>query len=222
MDAHTLSQAFEPFFTTKAVGHGTGLGLSTVYGIVKQSEGYVWAYSEPGEGSTFKLYLPAVEQEAANTQVPAQPPAGRGRGEVILVVEDDEGVRGMTRRILVDAGYEVREAPDGRSALELLGRDGATVRLVVTDVVMPDMGGRDLAARLATLRPDIAVLFTSGYTDGEIVRRGLLQPGAAFVQKPFDPDTIARIVRERLDSASLPAMPPPDSRSAAPDSRDHA
>ncbi len=222
MDAHTLSQAFEPFFTTKAVGHGTGLGLSTVYGIVKQSEGYVWAYSEPGEGSTFKLYLPAVEQEAANTQVPAQPPAGRGRGEVILVVDDDEGVRGMTRRILVDAGYEVREAPDGRSALELLGRDGATVRLVVTDVVMPDMGGRDLAARLATLRPDIAVLFTSGYTDGEIVRRGLLQPGAAFVQKPFDPDTIARIVRERLDSASLPAMPPPDSRSAAPDSQDHA
>jgi two-component system, cell cycle sensor histidine kinase and response regulator CckA len=203
MDAETLRHAFEPFFTTKGVGHGTGLGLSTVYGIVKQSEGYVWAYSEPGRGSTFKLYLPAVEQVAPSPGPPAEPAARRGRGEQIMVVEDDEGVRWMTRRILADAGYQVLEASDGKSALELLVRDGAAVRLVVTDVVMPGMGGRELADQVAKLRPGLPILFTSGYTDGEIVRRGLLEPGTAFVQKPFDPDTIVRSVRERLDAASL-------------------
>jgi CheY-like chemotaxis protein len=222
MDPQTLSHAFEPFFTTKGVGHGTGLGLSTVYGIVKQSEGYVWAYSEPGRGSTFKLYLPAVEQEASSPGPLARPAVSPGRGELVLVVEDDEGVRGMNRRILLDAGYRVLEASDGYSALAMLDRDGAAVRLVLTDVVMPGMGGRELADRLAKLRPDIPVLFTSGYTDGEIVRRGLLQPGAAFVQKPFDPDTVVRIVRERLDSASLTAMPPMTPPSASLDSRDHA
>jgi len=217
MDAETLSHAFEPFFTTKGIGHGTGLGLSTVYGIVKQSDGYVWAYSEPGRGSTFKLYLPAVGQTAASPAVSAPSPASAGRGELILVVEDDEGVRWMTHRILVDAGYQVLEAADGRSALELLGRDGAAVQLVVTDVVMPGMGGRALADELARLRPGIPVLFTSGYTDGEIVRRGLLEPGTAFVQKPFGPDTIVRSVRERLDAASLPLMPPTGKPSAARD-----
>jgi PAS domain S-box-containing protein len=222
MDRETLSHAFEPFFTTKGVGHGTGLGLSTVYGIVKQSDGYVWAYSEPGRGSTFKLYLPAVEEPAPSPGVPAPSSAAPGRGELILVVEDDEGVRWMTRRILVDAGYRVLEAPDGRSALELMARDGADVRLVVTDVVMPGMGGRELADQLAQLRGSVPVLFTSGYTDGEIVRRGLLEPGAAFLQKPFDPDTIVRSVRERLDSASLPAMPPAGKPPSAHDSRDHA
>jgi PAS domain S-box-containing protein len=221
MDAETLSHAFEPFFTTKGVGHGTGLGLSTVYGIVKQSDGYVWAYSEPGRGSTFKLYLPAVERVAPSPEPPAEPAASPGRGEQVMVVEDDEGVRWMTRRILADAGYQVLEASDGSSALELLVQDGAAVRLVVTDVVMPGMSGRELADQVAKLRPGIPVLFTSGYTDGEIVRRGLLEPGAAFVQKPFDPDTIVRIVRQRLDSASLPSMPP-GPPPAAVDSRDHA
>ena len=122
MDPETLSHAFEPFFTTKGVGHGTGLGLSTVYGIVKQSDGYVWVYSEPGKGSTFKLYLPAVEQAAPSGGPTVAPSARSGRGELILVVEDDDGVRWMTRRILVDAGYQVLEAPDGRAALDLLGR----------------------------------------------------------------------------------------------------
>jgi DNA-binding NtrC family response regulator len=133
------------------------------------------------------------------------------------VVEDDEGVRWMTRRILVDAGYRVLEAADGTSALELLGRDGAAVQLVITDVVMPGMGGRALADELGRLRPDLPVLFTSGYTDGEILRRGLLEPGTAFVQKPFGPDTIVRSVRERLDAASLTPMRPTGKPSSARD-----
>jgi PAS domain S-box-containing protein len=217
MDAKTLSHAFEPFFTTKGVGHGTGLGLSTVYGIVKQSDGYVWAYSEPGQGTTFKLYLPAVDQAAPGPGLAPRPAAVPGRGELVLVVEDDEGVRWMTRRILVDAGYRVLEAADGTSALELLGRDGAAVQLVITDVVMPGMGGRALADELGRLRPDLPVLFTSGYTDGEILRRGLLEPGTAFVQKPFGPDTIVRSVRERLDAASLTPMRPTGKPSSARD-----
>jgi CheY-like chemotaxis protein len=222
MDAKTLGHAFEPFFTTKGVGHGTGLGLSTVYGIVKQSDGYVWAYSEPGQGTTFKLYLPAVDRATPSPGQAASPVAVPGRGELILVVEDDEGVRWMTRRILVDAGYQVLEAADGKSALELLRRDGAAVQLVVTDVVMPGLSGRALADELARLRPGIPILFTSGYTDGEIVRRGLLEPGTAFVQKPFGPDTIVRSVRERLDAASLPSMPPTGKPSSTRDSQDHA
>jgi PAS domain S-box-containing protein len=221
MDPETLSHAFEPFFTTKGVGHGTGLGLSTVYGIVKQSDGYVWAYSEPGQGSTFKLYLPAVEQALTGPAPAERAAAGPGRGELVLVVEDDEGVRWMTRRILVDAGYQVAEAKDGRAALELLA-GAADVRVVLTDVVMPGMSGRELAERVVEMRPDVPVLFTSGYTDGEIVRRGLLQPGAAFIQKPFSPDAIIRVVRERLDSASLPAMPPKGSLPAAFDSQEPA
>jgi two-component system, cell cycle sensor histidine kinase and response regulator CckA len=203
------------------VGHGTGLGLSTVYGIVKQSDGYVWAYSEPGQGSTFKLYLPAVEQALTGPAPAERAAAGPGRGELVLVVEDDEGVRWMTRRILVDAGYQVAEAKDGRAALELLA-GAADVRVVLTDVVMPGMSGRELAERVVEMRPDVPVLFTSGYTDGEIVRRGLLQPGAAFIQKPFSPDAIIRVVRERLDSASLPAMPPKGSLPAAFDSQEPA
>jgi PAS domain S-box-containing protein len=222
MDSETLSHAFEPFFTTKGVGHGTGLGLSTVYGIVKQSDGYVWAYSEPGRGSTFKLYLPAVQQAVTGHPAPERPAKGPGRGELVLVVEDDEGVRWMTRRILLDAGYRVAEAPDGKTALELLARDSSAVRLVLTDVVIPGISGRELADHIARIRPGVPVLFTSGYTDGEIVRRGLLEPGAAFVQKPFAPDTILRVVRERLESASLTAMPPPDSPPAALDSREPA
>jgi two-component system cell cycle sensor histidine kinase/response regulator CckA len=221
MDADTLSHVFEPFFTTKGVGHGTGLGLSTVYGIVKQSDGYVWAYSEPGRGSTFKVYLPEVEQEAVSPRAAAVPDP-IGRGEMVLLVEDDEPVRRMTRRALEDAGYRVLEAPNGHAALDLLGTDGARVNLVLTDVVMPGMGGRALAERLAQVWPDLPVLYTSGYTDGEIVRRGLIEPGAAFVQKPFAPETIARAVRERLEAASLPATPRPTSGPGPLDPRESA
>ena len=222
MSPDTLSHAFEPFFTTKAVGHGTGLGLSTVYGIVKQSDGYVWAYSEPGRGSTFKLYLPVADRDAPGPGGSSAPAARAGRGELVLVVEDDESVRWMTRRVLEDAGYRVLEADHGQAALDLLERDGASVRLVLTDVVMPGMGGPELAERLARRRPDIPVLFTSGYTDGEIARRGLLGPEAAFVQKPFAPDAIVRIVRERLDGTSLPTGARPTAPPSQLDSREPA
>jgi PAS domain S-box-containing protein len=203
MDRDTLGHVFEPFFTTKGVGHGTGLGLSTVYGIVKQSDGYVWAYSEPGRGSTFKVYLPVTRTDATSPAPPAPAPLRAGRGESVLLVEDDEGVRRMTTRALEEGGYRVLEAANGLAALELLTSTSGRIGLVLTDVVMPGMSGRDLADRVAELRPGTPVLFTSGYTDGEIVRRGLLHPEAAFIQKPFGPDAILRIVRERLEAASL-------------------
>jgi PAS domain S-box-containing protein len=222
MDGDTLSHVFEPFFTTKGVGHGTGLGLSTVYGIVKQSEGYVWAYSEPGRGTTFKVYLPAVTEPAAKGAGTVDSGERVGRGEVVLLVEDDEGVRAMTTRALEAAGYRVLGAPDGATALARLRADGASVRLLLTDVVMPGMSGRELAAQVRVLRPGLPVLFTSGYTDGEILRRGLLDPGAAFVQKPFAPDAIARLVRQGLEAASLPAATPPPPGAGSSDSREPA
>ena len=204
MDRDTLGHVFEPFFTTKGVGHGTGLGLSTVYGIVKQSDGYVWAYSEPGRGSTFKIYLPLTgKKDAPGTAAPDPAPVRPGRGESVLLVEDDDGVRRMTRRALEEGGYRVLEAANGLDALALLTSTSGRIGLVLTDVVMPGMSGRDLADRIVELRPGTPVLFTSGYTDGEIVRRGLLDPEAAFIQKPFGPDAIVRIVRERLEGASL-------------------
>jgi CheY-like chemotaxis protein len=222
MDRDTLAHAFEPFFTTKGVGHGTGLGLSTAYGIVKQSDGYVWAYSEPGRGSTFKVYLPVTGADAASSAPPAPAPWRAGRGESVLLVEDDEGVRRMIRRALEEGGYRVLEAANGLAALELVTSTSGRIGLVLTDVVMPGMSGRDLADRVAELRPGTPVLFTSGYTDGEIVRRGLLHPEAAFIQKPFGPDAIVRIVRERLEDASLPSASSPFPSAAALDEREPA
>ena len=213
MGPETLAHAFEPFFTTKGVGHGTGLGLSTVYGIVKQSEGYVWGYSEPGQGSTFKVYLPVARTHVVAEAPAAEPPRLAGRGESVLLVEDDAAVRQMTRRALEEGGYRVLEAATGREALKLLESSVEPVGLVLTDVVMPGMSGRELADQVAILRPGTPVLFTSGYTDGEIVRRGLLDPAAAFIQKPFGPEAIVRIVRERVEAATLPSKP--DSREPA-------
>ncbi len=197
MDRDTLSHVFEPFFTTKGIGQGTGLGLSTVYGIVKQSEGYIWAYSEPGKGATFKIYLrPATEPlEPSEPDRAGQP---RASGELILVVEDEGAVRSIAARALAEAGFRVREAGSGREALELLTVSAERIALVVTDVVMPEITGKDLAERVALLVPGTPVLFTSGYTDGEILRRGLLAPDAAFLQKPFTPHGLIAAVRERL------------------------
>jgi two-component system cell cycle sensor histidine kinase/response regulator CckA len=201
MDPETQAQIFDPFFTTKPVGHGTGLGLSMAYGIVKQSGGYIWAYSEPGEGTTFKIYLPEVEESGeAVAWAPAEAPP-RGAGETILVVEDEELVRSFACRFLRNEGYRTRESADGQCAFELLQRDPAAVDLVLTDAVMPRMGGRELADHVAHLRPGLPVLFMSGYTNDEIIRRGLLTPGAPYLQKPFSPEALASKVREVLDAA---------------------
>jgi CheY-like chemotaxis protein len=197
MDRDTLSHVFEPFFTTKGIGQGTGLGLSTVYGIVKQSEGYVWAYSEPGKGTTFKIYLrPATEP--LETVEPDRGGQVRASGELILVVEDEAPVRAIAARALEDAGFRVWQAGSGQEALDLLAGSAERIALVVTDVVMPEISGKDLAERVARLAPGTPVLFTSGYTDGEILRRGLLAPDAAFIQKPFTPHGLVAVVRERL------------------------
>jgi CheY-like chemotaxis protein len=200
MDKETLNHIFEPFFTTKGVGQGTGLGLSTVYGIVKQSDGYIWAYSEPGHGTTFKIYLP-LRSEPVGPAAKAVAPLTSKAGETILVVEDDPSVRYMMKRALEDAGYTVLDAGDAGEALEVLSRAPATIRLLLTDVVMPGKNGRELAEDVGKQVPGLPVLFTSGYTDGEIERRGLLRPGAAFIQKPLTPDVLVRAVRERLEKS---------------------
>ena len=202
MDRVTLDRVFEPFFTTKGVGQGTGLGLSTVYGIVKQSGGFIWVYSEPGLGTTFKVYFPVMTTSpgAANLREPA--PAAR-ENETVLVAEDEAMVRGIMARTLRDCGYNVLEAADGRAALEILEAQGGDVSLIVADVVMPDLGGREMAARLAERWPEVPVLFTSGYTGMDVVRRGLLDEGHEFLQKPLAPEALARKVREMVDARAI-------------------
>ena len=207
MDKATLSHIFEPFFTTKGIGQGTGLGLSVVYGIVKQSDGYIWVYSEPGQGTTFKIYLPskAGKVESPTTEAP---PAQARHGENILVVEDETPVRYIMKRTLEEAGYGVLEAGSGDEALELIGKKGAaSISLVLCDMIMPGMTGSELAQHLRELRPGIPVLYTSGFTNGEIEQRGLLEPGAAFLQKPFPPEALVRAVQEHLRSASSQRHP---------------
>jgi PAS domain S-box-containing protein len=205
MEPAVQARIFEPFFTTKPVGQGTGLGLSTVYGIVKQSGGFIWCYSEPGQGSTFKVYLPGLASRLASEAFPplvaGERPAGRPAGsETVLVVEDDDLVRGLTCRGLKEHGYTVLEARHGEEALELVRANPGTIGLVVSDVVMPELGGRELAARLALLEPSLPVLFISGYTGDDVVQRGLLEPGVPFQEKPFSPEALARMVRRLLDA----------------------
>jgi two-component system cell cycle sensor histidine kinase/response regulator CckA len=202
MDRETQTRIFEPFFTTKPIGQGTGLGLSTVYGIVKQSDGFVWVYSEPGLGTTFKIYLPRVGAGAAMPPRGDTGSAPRGGSETILIVEDEELVRSLASRSLREHGYNVIEARHGVDALGQL-EARADVDLVISDVVMPEMGGRELGRRLGTLRPSLPVLYISGYTGEDVTQRGLLEPGAPFQQKPFAPEELARKVREMLDAARL-------------------
>ena len=201
MDANTLSHLFEPFFTTKEPGKGTGLGLATVYGIVKQSGGYVWADSTPSQGATFIVYLPRVEEGTAEPELEFAAPSLDGK-ETVLLVEDQGEVLRVMRRGLEALGYTVLAAKGGPEALALAARHEGPIHLLVTDVVMPGMNGRDLALGLAATRPDTKVLYVSGYSDQSIVHQGLLSPGVAFLQKPFAPDALARKIRDTLKIAT--------------------
>ena len=200
MSATTRAHIFEPFFTTKERGKGTGLGLSTVYGIVKQSDGYVWLESEPGHGTTFKVYLPRVDAALAAAVPAVERTPSLGGSETILVVEDQEPVRRLTRRVLETYGYAVLAAGDGPEALQVAAHHTGTIHILVADVVMPGMSGREVGRRLAAARPEMRVLYLSGYPDDSIVSHGVLEPGLAFLQKPFTPETLARRVREVLDA----------------------
>lgn len=199
MNAATKARLFEPFFTTKQPGQGTGLGLATVYGIVKQSAGYIWVYSEPGRGTTFKIYLPCVEGSPAPPEATTAAVASPGGSETVLMVEDQEEVRKLTRRLLEARGYKVLTAANGQEALEIVAQYPAPIHLLVTDVVMPGISGRELAARVAAAR-DVKVLFVSGYTGEAVHEHGLLEPGVPFLQKPFTAAVLANKVREVLDS----------------------
>ncbi len=202
MTAEIRSHLFEPFYTTKERGKGTGLGLSTVYGIVKQHGGEIFVYSEPDRGSTFKIYFPQVVEAASPAAAEAvSVPLPRG-SETVLVVEDEEGVRKLVRSVLELNGYHVLEADSGETALEISSAHEGEIELLVTDVIMPKMSGRDLAEALVLLRPSIKVLFLSGYADRAIIEHGILDTGAAFMQKPFTPQALARKVREVLDNHS--------------------
>jgi CheY-like chemotaxis protein len=198
MDQATQARIFEPFFTTKEVGKGTGLGLSTVFGIAQQSGGSVWVYSEPGEGTTFKVYFPRVEADLDVARPPSSVPATLRGSETILLVEDQEQVRAVAAGILQRNGYQVLVAQNAGDALLLAEKHRGGIHLLLTDVVMPQISGVELARRIALSRPDLKVLFMSGYTDDSIVRHGVLDRRMAFLQKPFTPESLTRKLREVL------------------------
>jgi signal transduction histidine kinase len=210
MDAETQARIFEPFYTTKEQGKGTGLGLATVFGIIKQSGGDISVYSEPGHGTTIKIYLPRTQARAE----PPEPRVARERpprgSETILLVEDEEIVRSLEREVLEENGYKVLEARSPLHALELAAEHAGAIDLLVTDVVMPELSGRQLAERITTKRPEVKILYTSGYADDAIVRHGVLEPGISLLAKPLTPASLANKVREVLDSPTRQGQPPGD------------
>jgi PAS domain S-box-containing protein len=201
MAEETRAHIFEPFYTTKEQGQGTGLGLATVHGIVNQSDGHIWVYSEPGQGTTFKIYLPEIETDK-QIRRPPEKSAESARGfESILLVEDENMVRDLAHRILLDDGYTVLVTRHGAEALQICEQHSGPIHLLVTDVVMPGgLSGRELADRLKSLRPEMKVLYMSGYPDKAIVHHGVLDPGIAFLDKPFTPTALTQKVREVLDT----------------------
>jgi CheY-like chemotaxis protein len=199
MDEETQSRIFEPFFTTKDLGKGSGLGLSTVYGIVKQSGGNIWVYSELGLGTVFKVYLPRIDTVSSTVETLVQETAApRGSG-TILLVEDEDIVRGLTRKILTQAGYNVLDANGGEEAIHLCRTHVGPIDLLLTDVVMPEISGKEVADRLLELRPKIRVLYMSGYTDEAIVQHGVLDANVEFIQKPFTCVRLAQKVTDVLN-----------------------
>jgi two-component system cell cycle sensor histidine kinase/response regulator CckA len=222
MDEETRARIFEPFFTTKSAGEGTGLGLATVYGIVQQSGGHIEVESDLGSGTTFRIYLPVAQAASAvSVDAPAlpriSPPGGVSAvalgaprselGETILLVEDGEALRDVLQRVLEEFGYRVCVAKDGEEALSVSDAHDGPIHLLVTDVVMPHMGGRELAVELWGRRPDTRVLFMSGYTEDSILQQGLRKPTVGFIGKPFRPEALARKVREMLDRGVVAAAP---------------
>jgi CheY-like chemotaxis protein len=204
--AEHLVHIFEPFYTTKEAGKGTGLGLATVYGIVKQNGGFVWVYSEPGLGTTFKVYLPQVQTLNSEVRI-TNPVEHSPRGcETLLLVEDEESVRQASRQFLTRSGYTVLEATDGEDAIRVSRDHRQAIHLMITDVVMPRMGGPRVAERLTDERPDMKVLFVSGYAESTVLRHGKIDVTTRFLQKPFSLKALARKVREVLEAREAPAL----------------
>jgi PAS domain S-box-containing protein len=199
MDEGSLSRIFEPFYTTKELGKGTGLGLATVYGIVKQSGGFIWVYSEPGQGATFKVYLPRVENPLATVSTDRPTLEVRRGTETVLLVENAEPLRALAKEFLKNSGYAVLDAENGKEALRIASAFGGPIQLLLTDVIMPGMGGKQLAEQLTSLRPGTKVLYMSGYPNDGIVQSGILATGVVFLEKPFTREILLRKVRQVLD-----------------------
>jgi two-component system cell cycle sensor histidine kinase/response regulator CckA len=201
MDEETKTHIFEPFFTTKEVGKGTGLGLATVYGVVKQSGAYIWVESEVGKGTTFEIYFPPARERVTQSKDEPKPSAVRRGSEVILVVEDEAGVRELTCEFLKVSGYAILEAKDGLEALEIVARHTGKIHLMLTDMVMPKMSGQELATRLKAIRPDVKILFMSGYS--EYTGGDKVAPQLPILQKPFSISSLVEKVRETLEGNAV-------------------
>jgi CheY-like chemotaxis protein len=199
IDKKTQEHIFEPFYSTKEKGKGTGLGLSTVYGIVKQNKGFIWVYSEPGQGSIFKIYLPKAKEDVKTEEKVQTPVKDLGGSETVLVVEDNVSILNLAQRALQKYGYKVLTAKSGEDALRIGKEYEGPIDLLLTDVVMPTISGKETAERLQPLYPQMKVIYMSGYTDDAIVHLGVLEPGLNFIEKPFSSDVLASKMREVLD-----------------------